>query len=41
MTNDWQKEVAENKQRKHTVAIAKLWLGEKTMAKQAKTFNQQ
>lgn len=41
MTNDWQKEVAENKQRKHTVAIAKLWLGEKTMAKQAKTLNQQ
>jgi integrase/recombinase XerD len=41
MTNNWQKEVAENKQRKHTVAIAKLWLGEKTMAKQAKTLNQQ
>jgi integrase/recombinase XerD len=41
MTNDWQKEVAENKQRKHTVAIAKLWLGEKTMAKQAKTLNHQ
>ena len=41
MTNDWQKEVAQNKQRKHTVAIAKLWLGEKTMAKQAKTLNQQ
>jgi integrase/recombinase XerD len=41
MTNDWQKEVAENKQKKHTVAIAKLWLGKKTMAKQAKTLNQQ
>ncbi len=41
MTTDWQKEVAQNKQRKHTVAIAKLWLGQKTMAKQAKTLNQQ
>jgi integrase/recombinase XerD len=41
MINDWQKEVAENKQRKHTMAIAKLWLGQKTMAKQAKTLNQQ
>jgi integrase/recombinase XerD len=41
MTNDWQKEVAENKQRKHNLAIAKLYLGEKTMAKQAKTLNHQ
>jgi integrase/recombinase XerD len=41
MTNDWQKEVAQNKQRKHNLAIAKLYLGEKTMAKQAKTLNQQ
>lgn len=41
MTHNRQKEVAENKQRKHTMAIAKLWLGQKTMAKQAKTLNQQ
>jgi integrase/recombinase XerD len=37
----WQKKVVQNKQRKHTVAIAKLWLGRKTMAKQAKTLTQQ
>ena len=30
-----QKEVVQTKQRKHTLAIAKLWLGKKTMAKQA------
>ena len=41
MTNDLQKEVAQNKQRKHNLAIAKLYLGEKTMAKQAKTLNHQ
>ena len=41
MTTDWHKKVAQNKQRKHTLAIAKLWLGRKTMAKQAKTLNQQ
>ncbi len=41
MTTNTQKEVAENKQRKHTMAIAKLWLGKKTMAKQAKTLNHQ
>jgi len=41
MTTNRQKEVAEIKQRKHTLAIAKLWLGHKTMAKQAKTLNQQ
>ncbi len=41
MTANRQKEVAQNKQRKHTLAIAKLWLGKKTMAKQAKTLNQQ
>jgi integrase/recombinase XerD len=41
MTTNWQKEVGKNKQRKHTLAIAKLWLGKKTMAKQAKTLNQQ
>jgi integrase/recombinase XerD len=36
-----QKEVGKNKQRKHTLAIAKLWLGKKTMAKQAKTLNKE
>lgn len=41
MTTNRQKEVGKNKQRKHTLAIAKLWLGKKTMAKQAKTLNQQ
>ena len=40
MTYFWQKEVGKKKQRKHTVAIAKLWLGKKTMAKQAKTLTQ-
>jgi integrase/recombinase XerD len=38
--NFWKKEVAQSKQRKHTVAIAKLWLGRKAMAKQAKTLTQ-
>ena len=41
MTNDWQKDVAENKQRKHNLAIAKLYLGDRAMAKQAKTLNLQ
>ena len=41
LTQDWHNEVAKNKQRKHTLAIAKLWLGKKTMAKQAKTLTQQ
>lgn len=40
MTAFWHKEVGKNKQRKQTVAIAKLWLGKDTMAKQAKTLNQ-
>ena len=40
MEQFWQNEVGNNKQRKHTLAIAKLWLGKKTMAKQAKTLNQ-
>jgi integrase/recombinase XerD len=40
MTASWHKEVGKNKQRKQTVAIAKLWLGKDTMAKQAKTLNQ-
>lgn len=38
MTTNRQKEVGKDKQRKHTLAIAKLWLGKKTMAKQAKTL---
>ena len=41
MTTNWQKELGKNKQRKHTLAIAKLYFGKKTMAKQAKTLNQQ
>jgi integrase/recombinase XerD len=40
MTVFWQKEVGKNKQRKQTLALAKLWLGKETMAKQAKTLNQ-
>jgi integrase/recombinase XerD len=36
----WQKEVAEKKQRKQNLAIAKLYLGKNTMAKQAKTLSQ-
>jgi integrase/recombinase XerD len=39
LTQDWHKEVAERNKRKHTLAIAKLWLGKKTMAKQAKVLN--
>lgn len=41
MTTNRQKEVGKDKQRKHTLAIAKLYFGKKTMAKQAKTLNQQ
>jgi len=41
LTTNWQKEVGKDKQRKHTLAIAKLYFGKKTMAKQAKTLNQQ
>ena len=41
MTARKQKEVGKDKQRKHTLAIAKLYLGRKTMAKQAKTLTQQ
>ena len=40
MVNIRKNEVGKNKQRKHTLAIAKLWLGRKTMAKQAKTLTQ-
>lgn len=39
MTKLWNKTVAENKQRKYIKDIAKLWLKEKTMSKQAKTLN--
>ncbi len=39
MAQEWHKEVAERNKRKHTLAIAKLWLGKKTMAKQAKVLN--
>jgi integrase/recombinase XerD len=39
LIQDWHKEVAERNKRKHTLAIAKLWLGKKTMAKQAKVLN--
>jgi integrase/recombinase XerD len=39
LTQYWHKEVAERNKRKHTLAIAKLWLGKKTMAKQAKVLN--
>jgi len=41
MTIKSQKEVGIDKQRKHTLAIANLYLGRKTMAKQAKTLTQQ
>jgi integrase/recombinase XerD len=44
MANTSHKEVGKNKQRKHTLDIAKLWLGHKTtrstMSKQAKVLNQ-
>ena len=40
LTHFWHKEVVENKQRKHNLAIAKLYLGKNTMAKQAKTLTQ-
>lgn len=39
LIQSWHKEVAERKKRKHNLAIAKLWLGKKTMAKQAKVLN--
>ena len=39
MTDFSAKEVANKKQRKHTLDIVKLWLGRKTMAKQAKVLN--
>ena len=39
MITNWNKEVAENKQRKHNLAIANLYFGKNTMAKQAKVLN--
>ena len=39
MTQLRQKEVGIRNIRKHTIDIAKLWLGKKTMSKQAKTLN--
>ena len=39
MTQEWHKEVAERNKRKHTLAIAKLWLGKETMTKQAKVLS--
>jgi len=39
LTQEWHKVVAKRNKRKHTLAIAKLWLGKKTMAKQAKVLN--
>ena len=41
MTTLSNKEVGKNNQRKHTYDLAKLWLGQETMAKQAKTLTQQ
>lgn len=41
MTTFWQKEVGKKKQRKQTLALAKLWLGKDAMAKQAKTLNKE
>ena len=38
MYNEEQKEVGKDNIRKYALAIAKLWLGEKIMAKQAKTL---
>lgn len=39
MLLDWHKSVAERNKRKNNLAIGKLWLGRKTMAKQAKVLN--
>ena len=39
MLTNWHKSVAEKNKRKNNVAIAKLWLGKETMAKQAKVLN--
>jgi integrase/recombinase XerD len=39
LLTNWHKSVAEINKRKNNVAIAKLWLGKETMAKQAKVLN--
>ena len=39
LLTNWHKSVAERNKRKNNVAIAKLWLGKETMAKQAKVLN--
>ena len=39
MISNWNKEVGKNKQRKHNLAIANLYFGKNTMAKQAKVLN--
>jgi len=39
MNEFWQQEVGKNKQRKHNLAIANLYFGKNTMAKQAKVLN--
>ena len=39
MITNWQKEVAEKNKRKNNLAIANLYFGKRTMAKQAKVLN--
>ena len=39
MANSWHKEVGKSKQRNYIKSLAKLWLGRKTMAKQAKVLS--
>jgi integrase/recombinase XerD len=39
LITNWNKEVGKNKQRKHNLAIANLYFGKNTMAKQAKVLN--
>ena len=39
MTASWHKEVASNNNRNYIKRLAKLWLGKKTMTKQAKVLN--
>lgn len=39
MTTNWHKEVGKDKQRNYIKRFAKLWLGKKTMTKQAKVLN--
>jgi len=39
LLTNWHISVAERNKRKQTIAIGKLWLGRKTMAKQAKVLN--